>query len=504
MPYIQSFLFRSVIFFSFVSLLLGLSFVVYAEETDTDGDGIPDSWEDGGIDINDDGLIDFFPLGANPMRKDVFLEIDYMEGHFPGLDVVNNVRAAFENAPVSNPDGSTGITLHILIDEQIDHQTITSGPEFFQIRVNNFGTESERPDPAVPFIEKHTVEAKALVYHYAIFAHQYDVNPGSSGAFYELNTFVVTLGHPSWGDHLVTGHDVGSFDQRAGTLMHELGHSLGLNHGGGDGANCKPNYLSVMNYSMQFTSPIANRPLDYSRSQLNSLNEGFLSEPQGIQASSPQGLTTVHGPNFQYQTVTGNSIDWNQDGDTADIFLPSDINFLSGVGGCGNPTPDQILFGHDDWENLQYKTQLAQEAEGGRVSRFTGATDYQLKSKTRAAVRKFKKPAFKELTITDVIQMRLLSLGDLHRALQDLPDSFYKAFPDTVDTDYFVFGTDPYSSRLQQLIYNSKNTDAAIELKNMQADFDKRGKPESDQSENAVKQIVNKLANLQLMLEKSI
>ncbi len=30
--------------------------------------------------------------------------------------------------------------------------------------------------------------------------------------------------------------------------MHELGHNLGLRHGGMDDLNCKPNYLSVMNY----------------------------------------------------------------------------------------------------------------------------------------------------------------------------------------------------------------------------------------------------------------
>ena len=30
--------------------------------------------------------------------------------------------------------------------------------------------------------------------------------------------------------------------------MHELGHNLGLEHGGRDDGNYKPNYLSVMNY----------------------------------------------------------------------------------------------------------------------------------------------------------------------------------------------------------------------------------------------------------------
>ena len=75
------------------------------------------------------------------------------------------------------------------------------------------------------------------------------------------NDFVVSLG--SWG--LVNGHNVGTTDQQTGTLFHEFGHTLGLRHGGGDNVNCKPNYESVMSYTRQFSSTVANRALDYSR-----------------------------------------------------------------------------------------------------------------------------------------------------------------------------------------------------------------------------------------------
>ena len=33
--------------------------------------------------------------------------------------------------------------------------------------------------------------------------------------------------------------------------MHELGHTLNLRHGGFEDDNCKPNYISVMNYDNQ-------------------------------------------------------------------------------------------------------------------------------------------------------------------------------------------------------------------------------------------------------------
>src|SRR5438128_225063 len=38
---------------------------------------------------------------------------------------------------------------------------------------------------------------------------------------------------------------------QSSTLMHELGHNLGLHHGGDEDTNYKPNYLSIMNYMYQ-------------------------------------------------------------------------------------------------------------------------------------------------------------------------------------------------------------------------------------------------------------
>ena len=97
-----------------------------AEYIDTDGDGIPDDWEINGVTIN--GVFLNLPaMGANPMHKDVFLQTDYMvlppdcsvnpctpgHSHQPQADAIKTLIAAYANAPVSNPDGTTGITLHL-------------------------------------------------------------------------------------------------------------------------------------------------------------------------------------------------------------------------------------------------------------------------------------------------------------------------------------------------------------------------------------------------------
>jgi hypothetical protein len=72
--------------------------------------------------------------------------------------------------------------------------------------------------------------------------------------------------------------------------MHEFGHTLGLNHGGAetDAINCKPNYISVMNYAFSdvgirqtvgcdWDNAPSVRP-DYSGATLVPLDESNLNE----------------------------------------------------------------------------------------------------------------------------------------------------------------------------------------------------------------------------------
>jgi hypothetical protein len=331
------------------------------ETNDFDGDGLLDCWETDGIDFNNDGQIDFdLPaMGADPERKDVFVEIDWMPQHKPNNEALDMVKERFENGPVDcAPDGSNcqGVNLHILVDEEavphsveLSFASCTSAssqvPDFDEVKANRFGTAAERNDAN----SENILNARRLVYRYALFAHNLLGLGGTSGCA-ELpgNDFVITLG--SWTQ--INGHGVGTVDQQAGTFMHELGHTLNLRHGGGDNINCKPNYLSVMSYTHQIDNHyIHGRVLDYSSSNLATLNENSLNEVFGI--GGPPDLKTAYGPFPAAMSSAGVAIDWNRNGNDMDMNVSADINRLSNTNsGCTGA--EAILKGHDDWRNLQY------------------------------------------------------------------------------------------------------------------------------------------------------
>lgn len=322
---------------------------------DSDDDALPDIWETSAIDINGDTVpdLDLAALGARPDHKDLFVEVDAMVGRTPAPAALEAVRAAFAAVPASlarNPDGSAGIALHLLVDE-VDLPFQAWGEDawsdFDAVRASRFGTPAERASPNWFGIE----EAKASVFRYAVFADSYLGQDGtrtrSGAAEVPGDDLFVTLG--AWP---VPG---GTVEQQAGTLMHELGHLLGLLHRGDTDSSYAPNYHSVMNFTWQVPVPgyETSWVLDYSQSVLAPLDEKALDEPTGIGGHAGHWVPAGPLAGLAGRLVPESGpIDWNEDGDTMDSGVVVDVD---NVDAGRPPSPNLVVTGFEDWTALQFQ-----------------------------------------------------------------------------------------------------------------------------------------------------
>jgi hypothetical protein len=358
---------------------------------DTDGDGLPDAWETTGIDANNDGTIDL-QLNSNPNKKTLFVEVDSMTGLLPTQATLNGVISAFANSPVTNPSGTTGIDLVIVRDESnipiatwswdLDKNSdgVNDWPSGYDnAKSTYFGTMAERANGNWANIRA----AKLLAFRYCIFGQQFTGN--TVGGLAEMPGNDCMVMHGGW--NRVPG-SLQEQQEQQGLFMHELGHTLGLHHGGNmaDGVNYKPNHVSVMNYTWTVPALVpvsqgAYAPfwtLDYSSTtqpwleEVNGVNflgvnAPGLNEATGIGgrpgALVPVGPPVVVSPGVGLARLEPESgpVDWNNDGVRGNnvnvtananyVFTGADCN-SDGLFNFFDATPGEVLFGHDDWNNL--------------------------------------------------------------------------------------------------------------------------------------------------------
>ena len=275
----------------------------------------------------------------NTPRLHLYVHYDYMvnpdgTNDAPDPDAIDLVRQAFD---------AHGIDL--VIDSH--HAAIP----FWSLV--NFGGDVGSCAPPDSIIAFDTLKAQyfhptsAHEWHYAIFGERYDCSGSTGIAWLPGDDFFISLGQDRAIFSRLPRERVIRWE--AGTFMHELGHNLGLDHGGQSSVNYKPNYLSVMNYSFQTTGipyasalgsrvPVGFR-IDYSEQALPNLDELHLNETLGIQAGTTD-ITFFNGEfGFGLGSGTG-PIDWNLNGDATEPDVAVDLN---------RDFNHFTLTGFDDW-----------------------------------------------------------------------------------------------------------------------------------------------------------
>ena len=380
--------------------------------SDNDQDGIPDVAE------AKDTLFEGMPLydwGARPGVRDLFIHVATMEYDISGLSAsqidgglllqkaaLDKVVAAFadQNIAVHFDVGKKGLySGYMPVDSGLydldgdNNQVPYAKSIFLDDRYGSEATVEEYKDDYMP------KERKNIFYFLVIGSSQNnDGSSGSSGvAWLRGVEFLVTLA--GWNYYYVSASQGPlslsaeemtnrSVNGQASTIMHELGHNLGLQHGGDESENYKPNYYSIMNYlyQMQGLPTLGDSEGDRYYFEQEYLDY-YYSEDTGQwdfylpYTGSSIALSTYYLKNSQYSSTykmnyshgnagslvennglnesiglsqtASSDIDWNGDKDYLDTNLTRDVNRTWKK---DNPTSDAFvtLHDYDDWSNLYF------------------------------------------------------------------------------------------------------------------------------------------------------
>lgn len=403
---------------------------------DADGDGLLDAWERDGFDADGDGTVDVdLPgLGADPAHKDLFLELDHEAGQAPTRADVQAMKAAFRSAPLTNPDGIDGVDLWVDTGPLVDADAREGQPGGTCSDAVDNGGDGLRDgaDPDCVFLDASVEDpaagtcadgvnndADALVdaadpdclvgddlgggstvptigacnldrTWYAAKRTNFNADD-RRWIFRYATSLALASGCPSsggWGE--IGGNDFMDFNHDGGTLLHELGHTLNLRHGGNEDANCKPNYVSGMNYDNQFGINRAGGGtiLDLSppRSALNGssrgsaplgdLRENDLDDGVVLDSTDPANRYVFVNPaGAKVQANLNTGANWNSDTDPpgeADQTVNIDTNATGGGPvACADTATTSTLEGFDDWKQVSLPFRQFGDSADGAINPVT-------------------------------------------------------------------------------------------------------------------------------------
>lgn len=273
------------------------------ENLDRDGDGVPNIVEEDKLHKG---------LGGSPDQKDLYLEVDYQYFTRGSQTFDGSLSQAVINK-LTETYAEMGIRLHVVHDQKL--------PEDFDCFLERSSMRGERS-------EKNPLY-KDSFYKLTVCVGNKDdgegrgASPIGGTAFKILTPFTDT--NPN--------NDAVEYAQfvRYRLVLHEMGHALGLKHGGIDGINYKVNYPSVMNYAYKWgmegerasTKTLRGTDITYSKGNVPSLNENALYEYDAFPGMTVDQLAFLEGyypsfKNYRARACKDDSkkicVDWNGDG----------------------------------------------------------------------------------------------------------------------------------------------------------------------------------------------
>ena len=333
-----------------------------SQTSDTDGDGLTDRMEIYGSESpgflgSPTSATDIRARGASPFHKDLFVQVDYHRktgsggtvSMYPSSTLTNQIAAFYGSLALPNPDGLLGINVVVLPGTAYDLDGVDCDDEFtdtlyYSLWRDNFFTHGL-------FCNGNTStnnnggrgKIGGSLFHV-------NVSPPNNSAADDATEPAV---------HLVYA-----------LFLHEVGHNLGLLHGGFENLNCKPNYPSNMNYGYdtefnmnRSAVSISNTQLQYSLGELPELENWQLTETDPLNRTSAQlsflqffGGSSISTGFTVWPGTTGGDVDWNRNG-VMDGFVPFTDPRATGSGSpsCANTNNLALLRDHDDIDRVLTK-----------------------------------------------------------------------------------------------------------------------------------------------------
>ena len=335
-----------------------------AQNSDTDGDGLSDRVEVYGINspaflLGSGGgtATDIRSRGASPLHKDLFIEIDYYHksdsngtvSMYPSADLRNQIAAFYDSLDIPNPDERDGINAVVVPGQPLDLDGLVCADEY-----KKASYRSSR---------RNGVFTHGLYCNRSTAAKR-DGTIGTKGGGKGVvggSLFAVSATPPNNDMTDTKVHNLYA------VTLHELGHNLGLRHGGDEVMNCKPNYPSLLNYAYDYSfnvpsddDVLATTQLQYSNGGLPEVDENALVEVNPLDRTMAQvsflkffGGSVARG--FPLAS-SGNraNVDWNRNLDTETAAYEMNVRSMGYNGAsCTNSANEtERLEDHDDMAEI--------------------------------------------------------------------------------------------------------------------------------------------------------